>query len=198
MTCVFLLLLACAVGNLEILKLLLSPKASLSSPFQLRRSGSLLVWAITCGHAHIVEHLVLKKRLEADCFDEDGNNAVGIAALVLSGELSNSSNNNSKSSTSTASQPPTLKRILKLLLRREGIEINHKNMYGLTPFDIAETEQVKQLLAHLGGKTARVLNMEKLLRWDRERSREEYTYSRDPLRHAIVLKSRGEPTTTGT
>lgn len=173
------------MGNLDILKLLLSPKASSSSPFQLRRPGSLLSWTITCSHAHIVEYLVLKKRLEADCFDEDGNNSVGIASLVLAGELSNSSS----TSHPGASQHSTLKRILKLLLLCEGIEINHKNMYGLTPFDVAESKPVKHLLAHLGGKTARVLNMEKLLRWDRERSREEYTYSRNPLRRAIVLKN---------
>lgn len=134
---------------------------------------------------------MLKKRLEADCFDEDGNNSVGIASLVLDGELSNSFNNNISSSHSGSSQPSTLKRILKLLLCREGIDVNHNNMYGLTPFDVAESEPVKQLLAHLGGKTARVLNMEKLLRWDRERSRDEYTYSRDPLRRAIVLKDDG-------
>lgn len=178
------------------LKLLLSREASASSQFELRRPGSLLVWAVTCGHAHIVEYLVLKKRLVADCFDEDGNNAIGIATLVLAADSSSSSSSASATaSVSTlvaraAEHAPLarLKQILKLLLRRDGIDINHKNMYGLTPFDIAESDAVKQLLAHLGGKTAHVLDMAKLLRWDREKTRDECTYSRDRLRHTIVLR----------
>ncbi|TYZ67299.1 hypothetical protein PybrP1_012774 [[Pythium] brassicae (nom. inval.)] len=173
---------ACAVGNLDALKLLLGPTAS-APQFELRRPGSLLAWAITGGHAHIVEHLVLKKRIEADCHDEDGNNAVGIAALALAAH--DAQQHEAQASGVGAS---TLKTILKLLLRREGIEINHKNMYGLTAFDAAESERVKQLLAQLGGRTARVLDMEKLLRWDRERSRREYTYVRDRVRRAIVRR----------
>lgn len=138
-----------------------------------------------------MEYLLLKQRIEEDCFDEDGNNSIGIASLVLA-----STTDSSNSKTTSIASP--LKQILKLLLRREGIDINHKNMYGLTPFDIAETEHAKQLLAQFGGKTARELNMEKLLRWDREKSREEFTYCRDRARRAIVLKEQarapGEPT----
>jgi hypothetical protein len=186
---------ACAVGNLDVLKLLLSPKASASTPFQLRRAGSLLIWAITCGHPHVVEYLVLKKRIEHDCFDADGNNSIGIASLAL-GYTSGDKQDASPIS-SIASVSP-LKQILKILLRREGIDINHKNMYGLTAFDEAESEYVKQLLAQLGGRTARVLNMEKLLRWDREKSREEYTYSRDRMRRAIVLKVQDQEANTET
>lgn len=173
------------MGNLEVLKLLLTRKAAVAaaSRFELRRPGSLLVWAITCGHAHIVEHLVLKTRLEADCFDEDGNNSVAIASLVLAAS--------EERRTSDAAQPSVLKKILKLLLRREGIDVNHKNSNGLTAFDVAESERVKQLLATLGGRTARVLDMEKLLRWDRERSREECMYTRDRLRRAIQLRDSG-------
>lgn len=143
------------------------------------------MWALTCGHANVVEHLVLKKRLEADCRDEDGNNAVGVAALVLAAQEAQELETQTSD---TQVHPSTLKTILKLLLRRDGIEINHKNLCGLTAFDIAESAHVKQLLAHLGGRTARVLDMEKLLRWDRERSRREYTYVRDRVRRAIVRR----------
>ncbi|GLE04544.1 hypothetical protein PINS_up013499 [Pythium insidiosum] len=155
---------ACGVGNLDILKLLLgsSTRYKRTEPFVVRRPGSLLVWAITGGHPHIVEYLLLKKRIEEDCFDEDGNNSIGIAALCLGAR----------------SRQDKLQQILRLLVRSDGIDINHKNMYGLTPYDTAEEDHVKELIHRLGGRTARIVDIDKLLRWDREQYRKEVTYSR--------------------
>lgn len=158
---------ACAVGDLDMLKLLLAAhhQYTQSPPFEIRRPGSLLVWSITAGHPAIVEYLLLKKKLEADCFDEDGNNSFAIAALALGEPL----------------HAATLKQVFKMLARCDGIDINHKNMNGLTAFDTAEEPHVKQLVQQFGGRSARVLDMKKLLRWNQEQSREEIEYRRDRL-----------------
>lgn len=155
---------ACAVGNLELLKLLLAAFIRRNKcVFKIERAGSLLVFAITGGHPEIVEFLLLKKRLEHDCFDEDGNNSVAIAALAL-GRPEKSSQ---------------LKEILHILARCDHVDFNHKNLYGLTAYDTAEESHVKEMIHRLGGRTARITDMEKLLRWNRERSRVEYTYCHD-------------------
>ncbi|KAF4319508.1 hypothetical protein BBO99_00000775 [Phytophthora kernoviae] len=127
----------------------------------------------------VVEFLVLQSRLEPDCFDEDGNNSVAIAALALA-------------TPESPKRLATLKSILQLLLRREpedgGVDVNHKNMYGLTAFDVAETPASKQLLAKLGAKTARVVPMEKVLHWDREQYRDEIEYMPPLGRRRIFLR----------
>jgi hypothetical protein len=165
---------ACAVGNVEVLKLLLAASSRFNSspPFVVKRPGSLLIWAITAGHPAVVEYLLLKKLLEEDCFDEDGNNSFGVSAHALG----------------HPDHALVLKEILKLLVRCDSIEINHKNMNGLTALDAAEEPHVKDMLKQFGGRSARVLDMEKLLRWDREMSRHEYTYRRERL-GAIKLRS---------
>lgn len=175
---------ACATGNLDILKLLLAAAA----PGASRRFGSLLVWAITCAQALVVEFLLFKKRLEQDCFDEEGNNAIGIAALVLAVESDDSRHND------PSAEPTTLKRMLRVLVRCEHIDVNHKNMHGLTAYDVAETENVKQLIARYGGKTAHGIELDRLLRWDREKSREEFTYCAEiRRRRAIRLRESSAP-----
>lgn len=155
---------ACAAGHLDTLKLLLSCASPLNDVPKRWRPGSLLLWAITSAQPQVVEFLVLQSRLEADCFDEDGNNSVAITALVLA-------------TPETPERLATLKRILQLLLRRDledgGADVNHKNMYGLTAFDVAETPAAKQILAQLGAMTARIVPVERVLRWDRDRYRDE-------------------------
>lgn len=171
---------ACATGNLDILKLLLAAEVAGGAS---RRYGSLLVWAITCAQVLVVEFLLFKKQLEQDCFDEEGNNAIGIAALVLASESDDCRHND------PSAEPTTLKRMLRVLVRCEHIDINHKNMHGLTAFDVAETENVKQLVARYGGKTAHGIELDRLLRWDREKSREEFTYNAEiHRRRAIRLR----------
>lgn len=167
---------ACATGNLDMLKLLLAKGGDHSS----RRSGSLLIWAITCAQVLVVEFLLFKKRLNQDCFDEEGNNAIGIAALVLATEIDDRRHND------PMAEPTILKRMLRVLARCEHIDINHKNMHGLTAYDVAETESVKQLIARYGGKTAHGIELERLLRWDRERSRDEFTYCAEMNRRRAI------------
>ncbi|KAE9024894.1 hypothetical protein PF010_g3553 [Phytophthora fragariae] len=166
---------ACAVGHLDILKLLLNYASSMKR----WRPGSLLLWAITSAQPRVVELLVLQRRLEADCFDEDGNNSVAIAALVLA-------------TPETPERLAILKTILQLLLRRDledgGADVNHKNMHGLTAFDVAETPAAKQVLAQLGARTARVVPVERVLRWDRDRFRDEIEYLPPPGRRRVVLR----------
>jgi hypothetical protein len=79
-----------------------------------------------------------------------------------------------------------LLQIIKLL-KLADIEMNHKNFYGLTPLDMAEQPHIKQMLEHLGGQTGKCRDMTRLLSWDRERSRQEFTYCTD--RRAIKLRS---------
>jgi hypothetical protein len=143
---------------MEILKLLMAAatRFKASPTFQQRRTGSLLIWAITAGHAHVIEYVVLRKKIDHDCFDEDGNNAFGVAALALG----------------NADHAPALRLVLKMLVRCDQIDINHKNMNGLTAFDAAEEPHAKALIHQYGGRTARVPDMEKLLRWNRDRSRD--------------------------
>lgn len=170
---------ACAAGNLEILKLLLSSASSLSDTRKRWRPGSLLLWAITSAQPNVVEFLVLHSGLEADCFDEDGNNSVAIAALVLA-------------TPETPERLATLKTILQFLVRREpedgGADVNHKNMYGLTAFDVAETPASKHVLAQLGAMTARIVPVERVLRWDRDRFRDEIEYLPPPGRRRVILR----------
>ncbi|KAL3666727.1 hypothetical protein V7S43_008350 [Phytophthora oleae] len=170
---------ACAAGHTDILKLLLSVISPLNDISKRWRPGSLLLWAITSAKPNVVEFLALHSRLEADCFDEDGNNSVGIAALVLA-------------TPETPERLVTLKTILQLLLRRDpedgGADVNHKNMYGLTAFDVAETPASKQLLAQLGAMTARIVPVERVLRWDRDRFRDEIEYLPPPGRRRVVLR----------
>jgi ankyrin repeat protein len=172
---------ACAAGHLDILKLLLSVASPLNDVPKRWRPGSLLLWAITSAQPGVVEFLVLQSRLETDCFDEDGNNSVAIAALALA-------------SPETSERRATLKSILQLLLRRDledgGADVNHKNMYGLTAFDVAETPASKQVLAHLGAMTARIVPVEKVLRWDRDRFRDEIEYLPPPGRRRVVRRER--------
>ncbi|KAG6974382.1 hypothetical protein JG688_00003107 [Phytophthora aleatoria] len=131
----------------------------------------------------VVEFLVLQSRLEADCFDEDGNNSVAIAALVLA-------------TPETPERLATLKTILKLLLRREpedgGADVNHKNMYGLTAVDVAETPASKKILAQLGATTARVVPVERVLRWDRDRFRDEIEYLPPPGHRRVILREQAD------
>lgn len=176
---------ACAAGHLDTLKLLLSCASPLNDVPKRWRPGSLLLWAITSAQPQVVEFLVLQSRLEADCFDEDGNNSVAITALVLA-------------TPETPERLATLKRILQLLLRRDledgGADVNHKNMYGLTAFDVAETPAAKQILAQLGAMTARIVPVERVLRWDRDRYRDEIEYLPPPGRRRVVLRSNEEET----
>uniref|UniRef100_H3HDP0 Protein transport protein Sec61 subunit gamma n=1 Tax=Phytophthora ramorum TaxID=164328 RepID=H3HDP0_PHYRM len=170
---------ACAAGQLEILKLLLSCASTLNDIPKRWRPGSLLLWAITSAQPRVVEFLVLQSRLEADCFDEDGNNSVAIAALVLA-------------TPETPERFATLKTILQLLLRRDpedgGVDVNHKNMHGLTAFDVAETPASKQLLGQLGVMTARIVPVERVLQWDRDRFRDEIEYLPLPGRRRVILR----------
>ncbi|KAG6618874.1 Type II (General) Secretory Pathway (IISP) Family [Phytophthora cinnamomi] len=170
---------ACAAGHLDILKLLLASAAPLNDVPKRWRPGSLLLWAITSAQPGVVEFLALQSRLEADCFDEDGNNSVAIAALVLA-------------TPETPERLAILKTILQLLLRRDledgGADVNHKNMYGLTAFDVAETSAAKQILAQLGAMTARIVPVERVLRWDRDRYRDEIEYLPPPGRRRVVLR----------
>ncbi|KAG7392625.1 Protein transport protein Sec61 subunit gamma [Phytophthora pseudosyringae] len=172
---------ACAAGHLEILKLLLSAVSN-DAPKRWR-PGSLLLWAITSAQPSVVEFLVLHSRLEADCFDEDGNNSVAIAALVLA-------------TPETPERLATLKTMLQLLLRRDpengGADVNHKNMYGLTAFDVAETPASKQVLAQRGAMTARVVPVERVLRWDRDRFRDEIEYLPPLGRRRVILRTNEE------
>ncbi|KAG3030416.1 hypothetical protein JG687_00008344 [Phytophthora cactorum] len=174
---------ACASGHVDILKLLLSAASPLNDVPKRWRPGSLLLWAITSAQPEVVEFLVLQSRLEADCFDEDGNNSVAIAALVLA-------------TPETPERLATLKTILKLLLRREpedgGADVNHKNMYGLTSVDVAETPASKQILAQLGATTARVVPVERVLRWDRDRFRDEIEYLPPPGRRRVILREQAD------
>ncbi|ETI38332.1 hypothetical protein F441_15766 [Phytophthora nicotianae CJ01A1] len=170
---------ACSTSHVDILKLLLSVISPLDDIPKRWRPGSLLLWAITSAQPAVVEFLVLQSRLEADCFDEDGNNSVAIAAFVLA-------------TPETSKRLATLKTILKLLLRREledgGADVNHKNMYGLTAFDVAETPASKQILAQLGATTARIVPMERVLHWDRDRYRDEIEYLPPPGRRRVILR----------
>ncbi|GMF37429.1 unnamed protein product [Phytophthora lilii] len=170
---------ACTTGHLDILKLLLSCASPLDDIPRRWRPGSLLLWAITSAQPSVVKFLVLQSRLEADCFDEDGNNSVAIAALVLAAP-------------ETSDRLETLKTILQLLLRRDpedgGADVNHKNMYGLTAYDVAETPASKEILAQLGAMTARIVPVERVLCWDRDRYREEIEYLPPPGRRRIVLR----------
>ncbi|KAL4095454.1 hypothetical protein PRIC1_008828 [Phytophthora ramorum] len=170
---------ACAAGQLEILKLLLPCASPLNDIPKRWRPGSLLLWAITSAQPRVVEFLVLQSRLEADCFDEDGNNSVAIAALVLA-------------TPETPERFATLKTILQLLLRRDpedgGVDVNHKNMHGLTAFDVAETPASKQLLGQLGVMTARIVPVERVLQWDRDRFRDEIEYLPLPGRRRVILR----------
>ncbi|KAF1782313.1 Ankyrin repeat-containing domain [Phytophthora cactorum] len=168
-----------SISSLELCNccyLLLSAASPLNDVPKRWRPGSLLLWAITSAQPEVVEFLVLQSRLEADCFDEDGNNSVAIAALVLA-------------TPETPERLATLKTILKLLLRREpedgGADVNHKNMYGLTAVDVAETPASKKILAQLGATTARVVPVERVLRWDRDRFRDEIEYL--PLLDVVAL-----------
>jgi hypothetical protein len=137
------------------------------SLFEDYRSGSLLLWAIASGHAHIVEFL-LRTSIESDCSDEDGNNAFGIAALLLGHDMS------------------TLRVVLRVLATHSsdseddddaGIDINHRNALGLTAFDVAESTEVREALARFGARTARVVPVERVLRWDREAYRRDVRLS---------------------
>ncbi|KAF4030679.1 Ankyrin repeats (many copies) [Phytophthora infestans] len=170
---------ACSTGHVDILKLLLSVASPLDDVPKRWRPGSLLLWAITSAQSDIVKFLGLQSRLEADCFDEDGNNSVAIAALVLG-------------TPETPERLATLKTILKLLLRREpedgGADVNHKNMYGLTALDVAETAASKLILTQLGASTARIVPVERVLRWDRNRFRDEIEYLPPPGRRRVMLR----------
>lgn len=175
---------ACAVGNLDILKLLVRferndrtcsrPKRQGSGSAQVLpadyREGSLLLWAIACGHAHIVSFL-LRSLIDFDCSDEDGNNAFGIAALLLGYDLE------------------ILRQVLRVLAAHTSddgdvapaghpaLEINHKNALGLTAYDVAESDEVREALARFGARTARVVSVERVLRWDREAFRRDVRLS---------------------
>lgn len=191
---------ACAVGNLDILKLLLSrDKHSRAnnnnnsavngssrawSPLEGYRMGSLLLWAVASGHAHVAEFL-LHASLESDCSDEDGNNAFGIAALLLGHDLS------------------TLRAVLRVLAVHSkdlddesdaGIDINHRNALGLTAFDVAESPEVREALVRFGARTARVVPVVRVLRWDREAFRRDVRLSsQDPSRpRAAFLRQSGD------
>ncbi|KAI9995175.1 hypothetical protein PInf_012222 [Phytophthora infestans] len=146
---------ACSTGQVDILKLLLSVASPLDDIPKRWRPG------------------------KADCFDEDGNNSVAIAALVLG-------------TPETPERLATLKTILKLLLRREpedgGADVNHKNMYGLTALDVAETAASKLILTQLGASTARIVPVERVLRWDRNRFRDEIEYLPPPGRRRVMLR----------
>ncbi|KAJ8571922.1 hypothetical protein ON010_g4911 [Phytophthora cinnamomi] len=61
-------------------------------------------------------------------------------------------------------------------------------MYGLTAFDVAETSAAKQILAQLGAMTARIVPVERVLRWDRDRYRDEIEYLPPPGRRRVVLR----------
>lgn len=185
---------ACAVGDLDILKLLLhrDKQSQAASTHSTRcwpllegyRTGSLLLWAIASGHAHVVEFL-LRMSIESDCSDEDGNNAFGIAALLLGHDLS------------------TLRAVLRALAAHssdpeddndEGIDINHRNALGLTAFDVAESPPIREALARFGARTARVVPVERVLRWDREAYRRDVRLStQDPSRpRAAFLRPTGD------
>lgn len=141
---------ACAVGQLDMLELLLSYTSSLKDMPKRWRPGSLLLWAIASGQSNVVEFLVLQSHLEADCFDEDGNNSMAIAVLVLA-------------TPETPARLATLETILQSLLQRDvidgGADINHKNMHGFAAFDVAESPASKHILAQFGARTARIVSL---------------------------------------
>ncbi|CEG48778.1 uncharacterized protein PHALS_06581 [Plasmopara halstedii] len=96
-----------------------------------------------------------------------GNNSVAIAVQALA-------------TFDTPARLKILEAIFQSLFRRDpthgDADINHKNMRGLTAFDVAETTATKQILIKFGARTARIISVEEALRWNCNRYRDEIGY----------------------
>ena len=57
-----------------------------------------------------------------------------------------------------------------------GIDINARNAAGLTVYDLAESESLRQTIQNYNGKTAKPEDIDHLFSWDIEASRREWPY----------------------
>lgn len=142
---------ACVVGDLELLELLLANAGDHHNNSV--RPGSLLLWAIAGGHAHMVAFLPTgapPPLSETDCDDEDGNSAFAIAALLLARDL------------------PRLQAVLRALAGTSDADINHRNARGLSALDVAPTPAAREALSRLGARSARGVPVSRALAFDRD------------------------------
>lgn len=152
---------ACGTGNLEIVKLLVENKEKETGALEIgtdESCGTPLVWAIACGSIPVVNYLI-DNGVNVHCRDSEQNTTAMIALLSLK----------------EREQRSQLHEILETLFRA-GVDINARNAAGLSLYDLAQDDELRDRILQDKGKSAKPESIDHLFSWNLEASRREWPY----------------------